>query len=345
MPDMTAVPSAAPTLWPDIDVYFKRDLALALRMVDALQGMGVRVVKTAALHDPACCLLGGGDVHYHVPGRGLVSEPYRDVIERHVLPLPDLRRLCAHVRQRGLDLVLSVYDPAGIALAQEFDAIAIKIPSSNIVHAPLIRDAAVCAKQLVLDTGRSTLDEIDRAVAWARGAGAHNLLIQHSPPGPPAPASDHHLTMMPVLARRHGTACGLSDHFAGLDMLPLAVALGAQVIEKGVCPDGASPDIDLAHAMLLSQVPEALRLINQAHECLGSPDLFHREGRARAPDRMGLVAARTLRSGERIVRQDVCFAFPRVGLPVEAWDNVMGRALRCDVFRGQPLYEHDLLAP
>lgn len=334
-----------PTLWPDIDVYFKRDLNLALRMIDALHEMGVRVVKTAALHDPDCCLPRGGDVQYYVPGRGQVTEPYRAVIERHVLPLPDLRRLCAYVRQRGLDLVLSVYDPVGIALAQEFDAIAIKIPSSNIVHAPLIREAAACARRLVLDTGRSTQTEIDRAVSWAQQAGARDLLIQHSPPGPPAPARDHHLSMMPALALRYGVSCGLSDHFAGLDMLPLAVALGAQVIEKGVCPDGARADIDLAHAMPLSQVPEALRLIQQANDCLGSPDLNHREGRSRAPDRMGLVAARQLHTGECVDRSNVRFAFPTVGLPVETWDEVVGRTLVQNVAPNEPLQLYHLAPP
>lgn len=340
-----AVAPPPPVFWPDIDVYFKRDLSLALRMVDTLHEMGVRVIKTAALHDANVCLPGSAEVQYHVPGRGPVSEPYRAVIDRHALPMPDLRRLCERVRQRGLDLVLSVYDPEGIALAQAFDAAAIKIPSSNIVHAPLIRAAAACAPLLVLDTGRSTLNEIDRAVHWARSAGARRLLIQHSPPGPPAPVGEQRLSVMPALGLRHGAAFGLSDHFPGLDMVALAVALGAQVIEKGVCPDGATADIDLAHALPLAHVPQALQIIAHAHQAVGVADLSDRIGRARSPDRMGLVVARSLYPGDRIDAGSVRFAFPTVGIPVEDWDQVQARAVRAYLEPGEPLQLHHLAPP
>lgn len=334
----------APVFWPDIDVYFKRDLALAFSMVDAMVDMGVQVIKTAALHSPLCCLQDGGDVQYHVPGRGMVSEPYRAVIDRHVLPMPQLRQLCAHVRKRGLNLVVSVYDDEGVEVATAFDAVAIKIPSSNIVHAPLIRHAARSAKRLVLDTGRSTLAEIDRAVQWARAAGAQDLLVQHSPPGPPASVHAAHLSVMPVLAQRYGAACGLSDHCGGLDMLAPAVALGAEVIEKGVCPDAASADIDLAHALPLHRVPEALTIISQVDKALGTPDLDHRDGQLRPRDRMGLVAAQAMHAGERVTIDKIRFAFPTVGLPVEAWDDVQGRVLHHAVAQGEPLHAHHLNA-
>ncbi|NJD86454.1 MAG: hypothetical protein FIB05_00385, partial [Betaproteobacteria bacterium] len=171
-----------PALWPDIDVYFKRDAALALRLVDAIREAGIATVKTAALHDPGLAVDGGAPAQYFVQGRGVVSESYREVVERHAVPLADLRRIFARVRERGLDLVVSVYDEEGIALAVEMDAAALKIPSSNIVHAPLIRAAASAGRPLVIDTGRSTMAEIGRAVAWARRAGAERLLVQHSPP-------------------------------------------------------------------------------------------------------------------------------------------------------------------
>ena len=321
-------PGQEPVFWPDIDVYFKRDIDLALHIVDRLQAAGVHVVKAAALHDPDCCMAGDGlTTSYHVPGQGTVTEPYRNVIERHVISLEALNRICAYVRQRGLDLVLSVYDTAGIDLATKHRAAAIKIPSSNIVHQPLIRRAAATGMVLVLDTGRSQLHEIDRAVGWARQAGAQRMLLQHSPPGPPAAPTDFHLSMMPELGRRHASPYGLSDHFPGTDMLPLAVALGASVIEKGVCADGSTPDIDIAHALPVSQVAHALHGIRLAFAALGTADLSYRGGLPRASDRMGLVARRDLRPGDAIDESNVRFAFPALGIPVEEWPDVAGRRL------------------
>lgn len=336
---------AAPAFWPDIDVYFRQDIGLALEMVAALRGFGVQTIKTAALHDPDCCLPEAPPTQYFVPGRGMVTESYRRIVERHVVPLPQLRRLCQAVRDQGLALAISVYDDAGIALAVEFGASAVKIPSSNIVHAPLIRAAAASGTRLVLDTGRSQRAEVDRAVAWAREAGARDLLVQHSPPGPPAPDREARLALLPAFGARYGCAYGLSDHHPGIAMFPLAVALGASVIEKGVCSDGAAGDIDLAHALPLSGVPRALEAIRAAHEAIGDADLAQRAALARPADRMGLVAARDLQPGDVVSLQTMRFAFPTVGIPVEDWDVVAGRRLACPVPAGTPVQPDHLQAP
>lgn len=331
-----------PALWPDIDVYFKSDAGLALRLVDAIREAGITTVKTAALHDHSLCVEGGDPAKYFVHGRGMVEEPYRRIVERHVVALEDLRRIFGRVRERGLDLVVSVYDDEGIALAVEMDAAAIKIPSSNIVHAPLVRAVASAGRPMVIDTGRSTMAEIGRAVGWARAAGADRLLVQHSPPGPPAPAKDFHLRMLPELGRRFDAPYGLSDHFAGTEMLLLAVALGASVLEKGVCADGTAPDIDIAHALPASQLARVREQVEIAHAALGSPVRELPEGRPRPPDRMGIVAARDLAAGERVASGSVRFAFPTLGIPVEEWDDVAGRALVRSLGAGEPLTREHL---
>jgi N,N'-diacetyllegionaminate synthase len=340
--DTQVPPDGVPQFWPDIDVYFKGDVPLALDLIDQLQSSGVRTIKAAALHDPDCCLRQPHAVSYYVQGVGHALENYRAVIDRHVVPLAQLRHICAYVRSKGLALVLSVYDGAGVELAQEFGASAIKIPSSNIVHAPLIRQVAETGIPMVIDTGRSTLQEIDRAVLWARNAGAEDLLLQHSPPGPPATPDLFNLRMLQEFGRRYEVRYGLSDHHAGTEMLPLAVALGASVIEKGVCADGTAADIDIAHALPVSQVAKALSDIQQAHLALGLPDLSYRSGSARPQDRMGLVAAHDLRPGDELTQESVRFAFPTVGIPVEDWDKVVGRKLRKDVNRFQPIAASDL---
>jgi sialic acid synthase SpsE len=332
-----------PAFWPDIDVYFKGDVDRAVQLVEQIKAAGLGVVKAAALHDAGMCLDTEARTEFFVPGQGMVSERYRHIIDRHVVGIDSLRRIFGHVRDKGLDLVVSVYDDEGIALADEMDAAAIKIPSSNIVHAPLIRAVASTARPMVIDTGRSTMAEIARAVAWARGAGAERLLVQHSPPAPPAPASTFHLAMMAELGSRFDVPYGLSDHHVGTEMLLLAVALGASVLEKGVCADATPSDIDIAHALPASQLGRVRELIEMAHAALGKTDRELPDNRPRPADRMGLVAARDLQPGDVVDRGAVRFAFPALGIPVEAWDEVAGRRLRDGVGRDEPLLPEHLL--
>jgi N,N'-diacetyllegionaminate synthase len=331
-----------PVFWPDIDVYFQGDVDVAYGLVDAVAEAGGRFIKGAILHRADLCLDCDVQTEYYVTGVGKRSESYRKIIERHVVPLSRLDRVFRRARDRGLESVLSVYDVEGIAFASDIGAVAVKIPSSNIVHAPLIRRAARCGLPLVLDTGRSTIEEIDRAVRWARDAGADRLIVQHSPPGPPAKPSDFHLRMMPELGRRANALYGLSDHSPGEDTLLIAVALGAAVIEKGVCADGTPPDIDIAHALPVSRVGPTLLRIQETYETLGALRRSLPADRPLPRDRMGLVAGRDLAAGERLDERNTRFAFPNLGIPVEHWDTFAGRSVSRPIVAGSPIRTDDL---
>ncbi|MFN7092368.1 MAG: N-acetylneuraminate synthase family protein [Allorhizobium sp.] len=330
-----------PLFLPDIDVYFKDDIDGARRLVNELSALGVSTLKGAILHDAEICLP-GGDTGYYVPGEGVRTENYRAVIDRHVVPLETFRRIYSGARDKGLDLVLSVYDEPGIALAIDLDSAALKIPSSNITHAPLIRDAASAGLPLIIDTGRSTMDEISRAVGWARKAGVKVLIIEHSPPGPPAPVSAFNLNMMTALGEDHNCFDGLSDHFIGIDMMLVAAARGADVIEKGVCLDQTKSDIDIAHALPISQVGYALEKIKLYHQSLGVQERVLPADRPFPPDRMCVVAATDLVAGTPITRKNVRFAFPPLGIGCENWDIMEGRSVKRFVPAGQPLQDDDI---
>lgn len=337
-------PGQPPAFFPDIDVYFKGDLGLALDLVAQIAAAGASVLKGAILHDVELAAA-EGFTQYFVPGQGMVRENYRAVLARHVVPLQDLAVIFRAARDAKLDLVMSVYDPEGLAFARDMQVDALKVASSNIVHAPLIRALAGTGLPLIIDTGRSTMEEIARAVGWAREAGATNLLIQHSPPGPPAAADTFNLRMMPALGQTHAALFGLSDHDTGTDSILAAVALGAHALEKGIRADAAHGDIDLAHALPISQLPDLLSQVARIHNALGNAERHFPTDRPRPPDRMGLFARTDLEAGTPLTSDRVRFSFPAAGLGVEEWDQVEGRRLARTVLAGQPIGIDDFDAP
>ncbi|KQT07365.1 hypothetical protein ASG57_35755 [Bradyrhizobium sp. Leaf396] len=323
-------------LFPDIDVYFKSDLGLARELVTAIAAAGASVLKGAILHDVELAAP-YGDAQYYVPGRGMVRENYRNVLARHIVPLRDLAVIFRQARDSKLDLVVSVYDEEGLAFARDIQVDALKVASSNIVHAPLIRSIASTGLPLIMDTGRASMDEIARAVDWAREAGAKCLLIQHSPPGPPAAADLFNLRMMPALGEAHEALFGLSDHDVGIDSLLAAVALGAHALEKGIRADGSCGDIDLAHALPISLLPDLMARVERLYRSLGTKERKMQSDRLPPPDRMGLFARTDLPAGTSLSLSKVQFRFPAAGLGVESWDFVAGRQLVRSVAAGQPL--------
>jgi sialic acid synthase SpsE len=333
-----------PVFWPDIDVYFQRDLTQAFHLIDKIAEAGGRFLKGAVLHRGSLCLKDARSVSYYNKNTDeMVSEPFENVIDRHAVPLEMLHRVMSHARGTGLSLVLSVYDKEGLAFAKEVGASAIKIPSSNITHRSLIEVVAESALPMVIDTGRSKFWEIERAVSWTKekGAGAR-LIVQHSPPGPPAHAARFHLRMMSHMSRVFSCPVGLSDHHSGLAMLPLAVALGASVVEKGLVIDDAKADIDVAHALPVSRLREALAMLDESWHALGESIRPDAEVPPDPVDRMCIIAHREIAAGEIIMRDAIDFAFPPVGIGAEEIDCLLGATAKVSILRGEPIKWTDI---
>jgi sialic acid synthase SpsE len=328
-----------PLFLPDIDVYFKGDIDVAKTLVLALQRAGGDFVKGALLHSPDLGYDGDIETTFFKQGEGVVRERYRTIIERHVVPLPIADEIYTFARDLGMKVVLSVYDDAGVEFCVRHAVAGVKIPSSNITHPQLIRLAASSGIPLILDTGKSTVDEIDRAVDAVFAGGAKQFAMQHSPEAPPAPMERHFLRMIPFLSQRYGVQTGLSDHHAGGDMFVAAIALGATFLEKGVCADDASPDIDLAHAARISDVPDLMGRIEATWRALGDAPRQFPPDRPLPLDRMSIIASRAIKAGDDFTLENIRFAFaaPPTAVPAAAWDQLQGRRAQKPIAANEPI--------
>jgi sialic acid synthase SpsE len=336
---------APPLFLPDIGTFFNQDMSLAREMVAQLKEAGATVVKGEILHRVELCLDDDAQERYYDPRKGFVAERWRDLMARKVVPLERYAELFEHCRKQGLAFVLSVYDRSGADFARRIGATALKIASSNLVNQPLIDHVAGLGLPMLIDTGKASMEEIARAVQWAQDAGAAGICLQHSPLAPPTPLTEHNLRMLQTFRAIYGFPVGLSDHHAGEEMLYAATALGAAILEKGVCRDDNPADQDVAHALPLSQVAEAMRKCANIHAALGAPMRYLRADAPKHNQRMGLVAARALRAGDALSLESVEFAWPNLGIHVEHWELVRNWRARRDLQAGAVIRWQDVDPP
>ena len=328
---------------PDIGTFFNDDVSTALNMVDQLADAGIPVIKAEVLHDVEACLKSDAfDLYYSSSKEKMIEENYRKIIERKVISLVSYEKIFQRIRDRGCKLVVSVYDSKGVDFAVEQDVLAIKIASSNVTHQPLLEYAAKTNKTIILDTGHSTLEEISRAVNWLNDAGKLDIIIQHSPLAPPAPVDEHNLLFMRTLGNCFQLPYGLSDHQIGEEMLYAATALGACIVEKGVCPDDMGDDQDRAHALNISEAIIVQQKINNIANGLGNGVRQLERSRDKYRSRMGLVARQEIVKGDVLTTENTGFAFPPVGLGVEYIELVLGKEVKQTIAEGQPIHWSDL---
>lgn len=332
-----------PLFLPDIGTYFNNDIGLAINVIDSLADAGVLVVKGEILHTPEICLRNSGtDKYFGWKSEKIFEEDYRALIERKVVSLSAYEKLFSHCHAKGMEFVVSVYDFEGSDFAQSIGAKALKIASSNITHQPLIEHVAKSKLPVIIDTGHSSLEEVARAVNWAQDSNAADIIVEHSPPGPPNPLSKHNLKYMQTLGRALAVPYGLSDHHSGEEMLYAATALGACVIEKGVCPDTTGDDQDTGHALPLSMVREVVDKIDNIYHALGDGERYFPRTREKYVSRMGLIAKHDLQPGDEVNLENVTFAFPAKGIPVEHWGDVCGWVMKTQISAGSVIEWKDV---
>lgn len=333
--------NASPIFLPEVGTFFNQDTAKAQQLIAKLLRCGVTCLKGEILHSADLALNVAQPTAYFDTRSGqFKTENYRQLIERKVMSFAQYEQVFAQPISQGTPLVFSVYDIEGADFACAIGAKALKVASSNLVHFPLIRYLAQKGVPTILDTGKAHFYEIARAVEWFKQAGGKDLLLEHSPAGPPAPAKDQYLSMLPILQRTFDCPVGLSDHYHGTEMLLASVALGASILEKGIMFADMDGEQDTSHAMLVEEVP---KLITQMGEIYEATHLTMRPApSATHAARMGLVAQHDLTVGAPINLQTVTFAWPALGVAVENWPSVEGMALLEPVAAGQPIYRHQI---
>jgi sialic acid synthase SpsE len=331
-----------PLFLPDIGTFFNQDVKMAILMIKKLHQAGVRIIKGEILHNPNICLEDETKDHYVDSKNRIVTERYRELIERKVVSLETYEKIFNFCCSLKMDFAVSVYDNEGADFAKDIGAVALKIASSNIVHQPLIEHVAQKKLPILIDTGKSSIEEIARAVNWFKDAGGDEFILEYSPPAPPIPIEHHNMKAMVHLGRTFDCLFGLSDHHSGDEMLYAAATLEASVIETGVCLSKQKTDQDVNHSVEISEVPKVLYTIDLIHKSLGSQSIYLRRDREKYISRMGLVAKRNLSTNDRINHDNVEFAFPAKGIVIEYWELVKDARLKNSVRRGLPIGWNDL---
>jgi N-acetylneuraminate synthase len=142
-----------------------------------------------------------------------------------------------HCKQLGVDWMVSVWDEPSVDFMERFETPAYKVPSASLTDLALLKYTRKTGKPIIISTGMSTMEEIQRGVA---AVGLDNLIIMHCTSAYPCEPSELNLRMIETLRREFpNTAIGYSGHEVGLVPSAVAVALGACIIERHFTLDRA----------------------------------------------------------------------------------------------------------
>jgi N-acetylneuraminate synthase len=136
---------------------------------------------------------------------------------------------------RGLDWFASPWDVPSVEFLEDLNVVAHKVASACLTDGELLEALRASGKPIILSTGMSTMEQIDRAIGIL---GTENLVLMHATSTYPMEPDEANLRMIRVLSDRYpGVPVGYSGHERGLQISLAAVAMGAQAVERHITLD------------------------------------------------------------------------------------------------------------
>lgn len=263
-------------------------------------------------------------------------------VSRFGLSEADHHELAAVAKEKNVYFFSSAISEDWVPLLAELGE-AIKIASADITFEPVIRAAAATGRIVILSTGGSTIDEVDQAVEWVRDEVSEALLkdrliLLHCVSSYPAPMDEANLNSIPFMTARYpDITIGYSNHALGREVVSAAVVLGARVIEVHFTDQKDGRDFHdhklSADADDISYFAEMLPQLARIGGTFGKkPQDCERE--IIPIIRKGLIAAKDLSSGHKLISSDLNYARPSTGFPASALQDVCGRVLREPLLAG-----------
>lgn len=239
-----------------------------------------------------------------------------------------------HCDEVGIEFMSTPFDLGAARLIDQLVEVH-KVSSSDITNRPLIELIASFGKPVLLSTGASDREEIERAVGWITGSGAR-LALLHCVLNYPTAEADANLGRIVSLRQEFPDhPVGYSDHTLPADLEPLVVAagLGAVVLEKHFTHDRSLPGNDHYHALDRQSLARQVERLDRAVRLAGGFDLSYLESEetSRKHARRSLVAAARIPAGTRIEEHHLIAKRPGHGISPALIGEVLGRRAKRDV--------------
>lgn len=251
--------------------------------------------------------------------------------------------LYGHAMEKGLDFLSSVFSLEAFEMMQSVGMPAWKLGSGEIFNNCLLDRMIETGKPMLLSTGLSAYEDIDRQVARVKNTPHAVLQCTTAYPCPPERIG---LNLISEMRERYGCPIGLSDHSGTIFPSLAAVANGALLIEVHVTmsPYMFGPDVKASVTIeQLREMTEGIRMITAMHNApVDKTKLSEEQSELKRIFAKGIYLKRNVAGGERLKMEDLSFKKPLQGVSGEHYEDVLGKRSAKELQAGAALQWADL---
>ena len=256
------------------------------------------------------------------------TESQLDMVRKIMLDRNAFAPLKQYCNEIGIKFISTPFDLVSIDVLRPLKMDFWKIPSGEITNFPYLKKIAQLGEPVIMSTGMSEMDEIEKAieVLCSNGLTKDQITLLHCNTEYPTPMQDVNLRAMEQMRERFGVKVGYSDHTKGIEVPIAAVAMGADVVEKHFTLDKSLPGPDHKASLEPNELKAMVDAIRNIEQALGDGEkhVSNSERRNIAIARKSIIAARNIKQGEVLTEENLTTKRPGNGVSPMRWNEVIG---------------------
>lgn len=314
------------------------DIEIAKETIRAAKRTGADAIKLQTYTADTITLNVKND-HFKIDqGTHWDGQYLHDLYKEASLPWEWHKELFDLAKEEGLVCFSSPFDKTAVDFLEELGNPIYKVASFEITDIPLIEYIAKKGKPIIISTGIASLEDIELAIDTCKEVGNDQITILKCTSAYPALAEDANLSTIQDIKDRFNVSSGLSDHTLGIEAPMVAVALGAQVIEKHFILDKKIGGPDAHFSLDEKEFKEMVDAVRLTETMLGKPDyeMTDKKKQSREFSR-SLFVAEDMKIGDVITEENVRSVRPNYGLHTKHLKDVLGKKFTTNIDKGTPM--------
>ena len=306
------------------------DIETAKRLIDVAADAGVDYVKFQTFKANKIVTKHAKRADYQNNNTKDLDTQY-EMLKKLELDEDSHHLLIKYCNHKGIKFLSTGFDLDSLQFLNKIGIRLAKIPSGEITNYPYLKKVAQLYSEVILSTGMSDMDDINKALAILLkfGVKKENITILHCNTEYPTPMSDVNLKAMLHIQTELNVKIGYSDHTLGIEVPIAAVSLGARVIEKHFTLDRNLPGPDHRASLEpneLKSMVNSIRNIEKALSGSGIKEPSKSELKNKQIIRKSIIALKPITKGEIFNNRNIGTKRPGTGISPMKWESVIGQA-------------------
>jgi len=248
----------------EIGINHNGDLDLAKRIMKEAKVSGFSAVKFQKRNPEITTPEEVKDNLRETPWGNMTYLEYKFKIEFQKREYDEINK---YAKELNIDWFASCWDEESLDFINRYDVPCIKIASACITNKKLMNQHVKTEKPLIMSTGMSSLDQIEKAFNILS---QNPLAILHSTSTYPCPPEELNLNMIKTMKSLYPkNPIGYSGHESGLSTSIAAAVIGAKIIERHITIDRSLWGTDQAASLGPEGMRKLIGSVNSVIKSLG----------------------------------------------------------------------------